>query len=153
MHKKKFILILCFLLLLLVLIGVLFERDRKFGNTAYNSYYYYITLWPFPIIGFYNTIVRSLNPDHTHVFDVNTFPSNTPSVLQTGWRDIQLEAIDLYEKNLPLLETTGKHWIYANDQIWKEIQAPYTWYGFIKRLGRQRASFSDNSLEFMDRGF
>jgi len=98
MHKKKFILILCFLLLLLVLIGVLFERDRKFGNTAYNSYYYYITLWPFPIIGFYNTIVRSLNPDHTHVFDVNTFPSNTPSVLQTGWRDIQMEAIDLYEK-------------------------------------------------------
>jgi hypothetical protein len=61
--------------------------------------------------------------------------------------------IDLYEKNLPILETTGKHWIYANDQIWKEIQASYTWYGFIKRLGRQRASFSDNSLEFMDRGF
>ena len=81
---KKFGFILCCLLLFLILIGVLFEKDRRFGNSKYNGYYYYITLWPLPIIGLYNTIIRSLNPDHRHVFNVNTFPSNTPSVLESG---------------------------------------------------------------------
>lgn len=95
---KKFGFILCCLLLFLILIGVLFEKDRKFGNSRYNASSYYITLWPLPVLGIYNTIVRSLNPDHTHSFDVNTFPSNTPNILQSGWRDIQSEAINLYEK-------------------------------------------------------
>jgi beta-hydroxylase len=95
---KKFTLILCCLLLFLILIGVLFEKDRRFGNSKYNGYYYYITLWPLPIIGLYNTIIRSLNPDHRHVFNVNTFPSNTPSILESGWKDIQMEAMDLYKK-------------------------------------------------------
>ena len=27
--------------------------------------------------------------------------------------------IELYEYAIPLLEQTGQHWIYANDQIWK----------------------------------
>jgi aspartyl/asparaginyl beta-hydroxylase (cupin superfamily) len=95
---KKFGFILCCLLLFLILIGVLFEKDRKFGNSRYNPSSYYITLWPLPILGMYNTIVRSLNPDHIHSFDVNTFPSNTPNILQSGWRDIQMEAINLYKK-------------------------------------------------------
>jgi len=60
--------------------------------------------------------------------------------------------IELYETNLPLLETTGEHWIYANDQIWKELQPQSQWFAFCTRLGRQRGSYSDNSLEYMDRG-
>lgn len=60
--------------------------------------------------------------------------------------------IELYETNLPLLESTAQHWIYANDQIWKELQAQSQWFAFRTRLGRQRGSYSDNSLEYMDRG-
>jgi len=60
--------------------------------------------------------------------------------------------IDLYEDALPLLQSTGKHWIYANDQIWKKLQPAAAWYAFKTRLGVQRGSFSDNSLEYMDRG-
>jgi GR25 family glycosyltransferase involved in LPS biosynthesis len=61
--------------------------------------------------------------------------------------------ITLYEENLPLLITTGKHWIYANDQIWRQLMPMNRWYAFTTRLGKQRASFSDNSLMFKDLGF
>lgn len=53
--------------------------------------------------------------------------------------------INLYEKAIPLLESTGQHWIYANDQIWKQLQVVDTWYCFTNRLGKQRHGFSDNS--------
>jgi hypothetical protein len=61
--------------------------------------------------------------------------------------------IELYETYLPLLAATGQHWIYANDQIWKRLQADAQWYAFVERLGKQRGSYSDNSLQYMDRGF
>jgi len=62
------------------------------------------------------------------------------------------DLIELYETNLALLAATGKHWIYANDQIWSKLQARGGWFAFAKRLGKQRASYSDNSLAFMDHG-
>ena len=61
--------------------------------------------------------------------------------------------IDLYETHIPLLEQNGMHWIHANDQCWKLLQGDAsTWYAFNIRIGRQRASYSDNSLKFMDYG-
>jgi len=61
--------------------------------------------------------------------------------------------IELYEEAMPLLAATGQHWIWANDQIWKRLQAGGRWFAFTSRLGRQRGSYSDNSLQYMDRGF
>lgn len=58
--------------------------------------------------------------------------------------------INLYEKAIPLLESTGQHWIYANDQIWKQLQPIDNWYCFTTRLGKQRAGFSDNSQTYVD---
>jgi len=58
--------------------------------------------------------------------------------------------INLYEEAIPLLETTGQHWIYANDQIWKQLQVVDTWYCFKNRLGKQRHGFSDNSQTYME---
>lgn len=60
--------------------------------------------------------------------------------------------IELYETYLPLLVSTGKHWIYANDQIWKRLQPGAQWFAFVERMGKQRGSYSDNSLQYMDRG-
>jgi len=57
--------------------------------------------------------------------------------------------IELYEINLPKLIETGQHWIYANDQIWVSLQKEGGWYALKTRLGKQRASFSDNSLIFV----
>ena len=45
----------------------------------------------------------------------------------------------------PLLELTKYHWIYANDVYWKKLQERDNWFYFIKRIGIQRESFSDNS--------
>jgi len=61
--------------------------------------------------------------------------------------------IELYKTYLPLLATTGEHWLYANDQIWKRLQPGAQWFAFVERLGKQRGSYSDNSLQYMDRGF
>ena len=52
--------------------------------------------------------------------------------------------IELYEWAMPLLESTKKHWIYANDQIWKQLQPSANWYSFTTRIGKQRPSYSDN---------
>ena len=51
--------------------------------------------------------------------------------------------INLYEWALPLLNSTKCHWIYANDQIWKDYQKQDNWYYFKIRIGKQRPSYSD----------
>jgi hypothetical protein len=56
--------------------------------------------------------------------------------------------INLYEESVKLLEQTGQHWIYANDQAWKILQPQNNWYCFKTRIGKQRAGFSDNSGKY-----
>jgi len=58
--------------------------------------------------------------------------------------------IHLYEIAIPLLESTRQHWIYANDQIWKQLQKNDNWYFFIERIGKQRAGYSDNAECYMN---
>ncbi len=53
--------------------------------------------------------------------------------------------IKLYEDNIPLLEKTRDSFKYANDQIWKTLQPEGNWYAFKNRIGKQRASYSDNT--------
>ena len=61
--------------------------------------------------------------------------------------------IALYETNIPLLEQSKKHWIYANDQIWKQLQGSNSeWFATTVRIGKQRASYSDNAQSFQDYG-
>ena len=55
------------------------------------------------------------------------------------------ELINLYEWALPLLKSSGVHWEYANDIVWKTLQHKDKWFGFKKRIGKQRDGFSDNS--------
>jgi glycosyl transferase family 25 len=58
--------------------------------------------------------------------------------------------IRFFEKYIPLGEKTKKYHMYANDQIWKLLQPNTRWYAFTKRLGKQRASFSDTTEAFED---
>ena len=53
--------------------------------------------------------------------------------------------IKLYEDTIPLLETTRDCFKYANDQTWKPLQPGGNWYAFKNRIGKQRASYSDNT--------
>ena len=56
--------------------------------------------------------------------------------------------IELYEWAIPLLQNTGEHWNYANDQCWKRLQPISNWYCFSPRCGIQRPSYSDNTERF-----
>ncbi len=58
--------------------------------------------------------------------------------------------IELYEYAMPLLEQTKQHWIYANDQIWKQLQQKDNWYYFIKRIGKQADGYSDNAMYYVN---
>jgi glycosyl transferase family 25 len=58
--------------------------------------------------------------------------------------------IELYEWAIPLLETTGQHWIYANDVVWKDLQVSDKWYCFTQRIGRQLNGFSDNAGRYIE---
>lgn len=55
------------------------------------------------------------------------------------------KVINLFEYAVPLLEQTGEHWNYANDQVWKQLQPHDKWYCTKTRIGRQRISYSDNN--------
>jgi GR25 family glycosyltransferase involved in LPS biosynthesis len=57
--------------------------------------------------------------------------------------------IELYNTGIPLLEQTGQHWHYANDQYWKQLQQQDQWYGAFPRIGKQIAGYSDNSKCYM----
>jgi len=57
--------------------------------------------------------------------------------------------IELYEHAIPLLEKTGQHWVYANDVVWKSLQAKDRWFCFTQRFGRQIDGFSDNANCYM----
>jgi GR25 family glycosyltransferase involved in LPS biosynthesis len=59
--------------------------------------------------------------------------------------------ISLYTSSLPIYKKTRDNF-YANDKIWRQLQPKSKWYAFKKRLGKQRASFSDNTGQFEDYG-
>ena len=58
--------------------------------------------------------------------------------------------IELYEQTAPLLLQTGKHWLYANDIVWRDLQKKDKWYYFKTRIGKQRSGYSDNSKCYYD---
>jgi glycosyl transferase family 25 len=51
--------------------------------------------------------------------------------------------INTLEEGYLLLEKTGEHWNYMNDQYWKKDQKTDNWFYFINKIGKQRASYSD----------
>ena len=55
--------------------------------------------------------------------------------------------INLFEYAMPLLNETKMHWIYANDKVWNKLQEKDIWLYFIKRIGIQRESYSDNAQQ------
>ena len=57
------------------------ELDRNFSKNN-DAYFYYIKKFPLPLVGMYNTFIRTINPYHTHIFNPNTFKSN--NILQNN---------------------------------------------------------------------
>jgi GR25 family glycosyltransferase involved in LPS biosynthesis len=57
--------------------------------------------------------------------------------------------IELYDWAIPKMEATNHHWLYANDLVWKRLQPADNWYYFVKKIGKQRDSYSDNKMCFV----
>jgi len=88
--------------------------------------------------------------DKQHPFLIKTQEAQTASgyIVNESMYD---RLIELYEYAVTMLETTGQHWLYANDQIWKQLQPVTKWYCFKERLGLQRPGINDNGTgEFTD---
>lgn len=89
---NKYAYIVIFIILL-----ILCEADRLHGDNgrSFPPYFYYVRCFPLPLIGLFNTAIRTLTPAPP-IFDVNLFPSH--SIIKSGWKDIQREALALYSK-------------------------------------------------------
>ena len=59
--------------------------------------------------------------------------------------------IDLYSKNLPILETTRASAAF-NDQCWKVLQPTGNWFALKRRIGIQRQSYSDIENKLVNYG-
>ncbi len=69
------------------------------------------------------------------------------------WHTMYDRLIELYEWAMQELERTGRHWDFANDQIWKALQGEGSqWFVMKRRLGKQRAGYSDNGESWADLG-
>ena len=87
----------------------------------------------------------------TYLMDLSgNFTEDTVKVLsaQTASAYIVNESfydilINLYEDAMPKLVETREHWIYANDQIWRQLQPDSRWYASKIRLGKQRDGYSN----------
>jgi len=53
--------------------------------------------------------------------------------------------IEDFEKAAQLLQQTGMHWLYQNDQTWNKFMKSEKWFCFNQHLGYQRKSYSDLS--------
>ena len=89
---------------------------------------------------------KTIDHDYTPKYDflVKTLYSTTASCYLVNYHYYDV-LIELYERVLPILDSTMQHWIYANDQIWKTLQEKDKWFCFSKRLAKQRDGFSDNA--------
>lgn len=92
--------------------------------------------------------LNSGEPSTEYPFLTKIFEAQTASgyIVNSKYYD---NLIELYEHALPLLIETNKHWLYCNDQVWKNLQKKDNWFCFTKRFGVQRDGFSDNTNSFM----
>ena len=76
-----------------------------------------------------------------HLWKVVSGQTASGYVVNARYYDTLIELLDWAA---PALQKTGRHWEYANDQVWKRLQPAGRWFAFKTRLGRQRAGLSDN---------
>lgn len=88
------------------------------------------------------------DPHPEHTFLLHNIEAQTTAGYLVN-QSMYQELIDLYEWANPILESTGQHWIYACDQIWKQYQKTKKWYCFHPRIGKQSDGFSDIGNQYV----
>ena len=98
----------------------------------------------------YNALQRKEIEGSDCFFQICEAETASSYVVEAHYYD---KLIQLYEQTIPLLETTRRHWDYANDQSWKILQISDHWIATKQRMGKQRHGFSDNAQEYMSYDF
>jgi glycosyl transferase family 25 len=80
---------------------------------------------------------------HSDLISKLTSAKNAAAYLVNRKQMLELSNL-IYEAAEPLA-STNMHWVYQNDIIWQKCMKNNNWYHFNKRLGYQRAGFSDLS--------
>jgi GR25 family glycosyltransferase involved in LPS biosynthesis len=111
--------------------------------------------------------IQQLFADPTFTFDVCMLSYNMEKCEEVSDKPFLLRVLDAHTASgylvardyLPTLiacwtdavqqlELTGYHWLYAIDMAWRPLQFRDRWYAFADRIGKQMASYSDNSFQF-----
>jgi len=95
----------------------------------------------------YNLIHGEPCSEHNFLTKVIDAQTASAYIIQESMYD---RLIEVWERSLPLLISTGNVPVYANDMSWKSLQPCSAWYCFTRRVGKQRACYSDNENEFTD---
>lgn len=101
---------------------------------------------PYDVLMFGFAIVKS-EPYNNVVCRGIDVQSATGYLVHSRFYDV---LIDTFRKAIPLLISTGKHWLYTNDQSWKCLQPTSQWFCMNVKLGRNRPGYSDLGGCFID---
>jgi glycosyl transferase family 25 len=101
----------------------------------------------------FKVIMLSYNAlQRTSLANNDILDSTTNSQTTAGYL-INCKYIDIlienYTQGIQLFNKTGEHWNYAIDQYWKKEQKD-KWFIFKKRIGKQRAGYSDIGRQYSD---
>jgi len=94
----------------------------------------------------YNALQRT-SLDNNDILDSTTNSQTTAGyLLNCKYIDLLIEN---YTQGIELFNKTREHWNYAIDQYWKKEQKD-KWFIFKKRIGKQRAGYSDIGRQYSD---
>jgi len=97
----------------------------------------------------YNLIHGEPCSEHNFLTKVIDAQTASAYIIQESMYD---RLIEVWETSLPLLQSTGIRDVYDCDRSWKSLQPSSAWYCFTRRIGKQRACYSDNENIFTDYG-
>lgn len=98
----------------------------------------------------YNTIeflnITSYIPDKS-IYRIKNTQTASGYIVSARYYD---KLISNFQDGLRLLQTTDEYSNYAIDQYWKRLQDKDIWLCYKKRIGKQRASYSDIEKRLVD---
>ena len=87
--------------------------------------------------------------ESTNVFKVNSAQTTSGYIVNEHFYDILIKC---FEEGLDKLIETNNQSKYSLDQYWKILQPRSKWFGFCKRIGKQRSSYSDIENRYVNYG-
>jgi glycosyl transferase family 25 len=90
-------------------------------------------------------IIKSEPTDYSFINKIIDAQTASGYIIHNGFYDTLIKVL---EDAIEPLRKTNEHWLYANDQIWKNVQPQSKWYSLTTRCGKQRDGYSDNSNKY-----